>query len=330
MDASSNANTPNPTITFYDIILDPAAYPMSPNPWKTRYALNFAGVPYRTTWVPLNAIAATRSALGLPAIRKHADGSDFPTLPIIRDPLGKPPAKTDKGEAAAAPGEEEEAVIGDSFDIALHLQRTHLSPNQQHTTKNQLFPSLSSTNHTPSGAAADADAGSVALHRAFNALVDELFTRYGAPLAGTYMPFDPRTAAADKAAMLVRFPGGAAARWEDLEIPPGSEARRGMLREFEDALEQKLGSCFGAGAGAGRGCGDGEERRAAGPFMGGRGSPMYADFIVGGWLQFMRGCLPEWEEMRDKWSGGKWGRLFDALEEWAQVDGRDGVVPARR
>jgi hypothetical protein len=24
-------------ITFYDIILDPAAYPMAPNPWKTRY-----------------------------------------------------------------------------------------------------------------------------------------------------------------------------------------------------------------------------------------------------------------------------------------------------
>ncbi|SPQ17713.1 46bd918e-409e-48af-ae05-e6bd14e18b28 [Thermothielavioides terrestris] len=291
MDAPANGNSP--TITFYDIILDPAAYPMSPNPWKTRYALNFAGVPYRTTWVPLNAIAATRSALGLPAIRKHADGSDFPTLPIIRDPLGTTPDKEAEDDAAAA-GENE----------------AHQPP--------------------PSGAAADADAGTVALHRAFNALVDELFTRYGAPLAGTYMPFDPRTAAADKAAMLVRFPGGAAARWEDLEIPPGSEARRGMLREFEDALEQKLGSCFGAGAGAGRGCGDGEERRAAGPFMGGRGSPMYADFIVGGWLQFMRGCLPEWEEMRDKWSGGKWGRLFDALEEWAQVDGRDGVVPARR
>jgi hypothetical protein len=32
MDASK------PTIIFYDIILDPAAYPSSPNPWKTRYA----------------------------------------------------------------------------------------------------------------------------------------------------------------------------------------------------------------------------------------------------------------------------------------------------
>lgn len=32
MDASNK-----PTITFYDIILDPKAYPMAPNPWKTRY-----------------------------------------------------------------------------------------------------------------------------------------------------------------------------------------------------------------------------------------------------------------------------------------------------
>ena len=63
--------------------------------------------------------------------------------------------------------------------------------------------------------------------------------------------------------------------------------------------------------------------------MDGRNKPMYADFIVRGWLQFMRGCLPEWEELQRKWSDEKWGALLDALKEWEKVNGREGVVPAR-
>ncbi|OHF02679.1 hypothetical protein CORC01_02075 [Colletotrichum orchidophilum] len=274
MDASTK-----PTITFYDIILDPAAYPMSPNPWKTRYALNFAKVPYRTTWVPLNAVAETRNSLGLPANRKHGDGSDFPTLPIIRDPLA---SSEDKG-----------VLVGDSFDIALHLQTTYLSGK-----KHQLFPAGGN--------------GTVALHRVFNAFVDQVFGQYGAPLGGFYMPLDPRTAEADRKAFLDRFPGKT---WADLEVRPGSEMRKTMLEDFETNLDAKLGPCFPAGGG---------------PFLDGRESPVYADFVVGGWLQFMRGCLPEWKALRDDWSGGKWGRLLDALQEWTDVDGREGVVPARR
>ncbi len=242
------------------------------------YALNFTNVPYRTTWVPLNAVAATRDSLELPANRTHQNGSAFPTLPIIRDPL--------------ASGKE--VAVGDSFEIALHLQNAYLSDPEK-----QLFPSAGN--------------GTVALHRVFNAFVDQLFSQHGAPLAGCYMPLDPRTAEADKAAFLQRFPGKM--KWEDFEIARGSEARKTMLGDFEAALSDKLAPCFPEGGG---------------PFMDGRESPMYADFIVGGWLQFMRGCLPEWEELRGRWSGGKWGRLFDALEEWANVDGRDGVVPARR
>ncbi|KAK1462728.1 hypothetical protein CMEL01_13839 [Colletotrichum melonis] len=280
MDASNK-----PTITFYDIILDPKAYPMAPNPWKTRFALNFAQVPYRTTWVPLNAVAETRNSLQLPANRRHDDGTDFPTLPIIRDPLA----------SSSSSGEKKEILVGDSFDIALHLQRTYLTDK-----KHQLFQ--------------DGENGSstVSLHRIFNAFVDQVFSQYGAPLGGFYMPLDPRTAEADRQSFLDRFPGK---KWEDLEIPPGSEVRKKMLADFETNLEAKLGPCFPVGG--------------AGPFMDGRESPVYADFIVGGWLQFMRGCLPEWEPLRNEWSGGKWGRLFDALQEWTGVDGREGVVPAR-
>ncbi|KAK1640447.1 hypothetical protein BDP81DRAFT_458571 [Colletotrichum phormii] len=277
MDASDKT-----TITFYDIILDPKVYPTAPNPWKTRFALNFAKVPYRTTWVPLNAVAETRNSLQLSANRKHDDGTDFPTLPIIRDPL------------ASASGDKD-VVVGDSFDIALHLQKTYLSGK-----KDQLFQG-------------GADGGTVALHRVFNAFVDQVFSQYGAPLGSFYMSLDPRTVEADRKSFLDRFPGK---KWEDLEIPPGSDVRKKMLEDFETNLEAKLRHCFPAGG--------------AGPFIDGRESPMYADFIVGGWLQFMRGCLPEWEALRNEWSGGKWGRLFDALQEWTDVDGREGIVPAKR
>ncbi|TDZ27696.1 hypothetical protein C8035_v009459 [Colletotrichum spinosum] len=276
-------------ITFYDIILDPAAYPMSPNPWKTRYALNFAKVPYRTTWVPLSQIPKTRDSLRLSANRKHMDGTDFPTLPIIHD------HPTSAGSSGGTSGGE--AVVGDTFDIALHLQNTYLRNLDKAA---QLFPG-------------DGGGGTVALHRAFNAFVDQIFTFNGAPLGGCYMPFDPRTAEADKADMVSRFPGKT--KWEEFEVPPGTEAREKMVRDFEEVLETKLGPCYPS---------------SPGPFLDGRETPMYADFIVGGWLQFMRGCLPEWDELRNKWSGGKWGRLFDALEEWTDVDGRDGVVPKRR
>ena len=261
-------------------------------PSRHSYALNFAKVPYRTTWVPLGAVTATRDALHLAANRKHPDGRDFPTLPIIRDPLASTRTGTPSGGE-----EEQEVLVGDSFDIAQHLQKTYLSAS---SPQKQLFPG---------------DA-TVALTRAFNTLVDEVFSQNGAPLAGFYMPLDPRTAEADKQGFVDRFPG--MTKWEDFEVPQGTEIRKKMVADFEAALDAKLARCLPA---AGEG---------AGPFVDGRERPMYADFIIGGWLQFMRGCLPEWEELRDKWSGGKWGRLFDALEEWAAVDGREGVVPPRR
>ena len=186
---------------------------------------------------------------------------------------------------------QQEVVIGDSFDIAIHLHNKHNA---------QLF-STEEAHWEQNG-------------RAFNASVDQLFSQHGAVLAGYWMPFDPTTAEADKATMMARFPGDM--KWEDIKIPVGSDVRMKMLGQFEEALEGKLAPYFTGGAGAG-------------PFMDGREEPMYADFVVGGWLQFMRGCLPEWEMLRNEWSGGRWGRLMDALEEWAVVDGREGIHPAK-
>ena len=245
--------------------------PFAPNAGHS-YALNFTHTPYRTTWVPLPDVAATRKKLGVPACRKHADGTDFLTLPILYDPTAPSSAQQE--------GQHEGTFVGDSFDIAVHLHNTRVAPDGG---RPPLFPP-----------------NSIALHRAFNAHVDALFSLHGAPLAGYYLPFDPATAEATKADMARRV---GVARWEDLEVPPGSEKRTRMLAAFEAALESGLGTWFA--------------RRDEGPFLEGR-TPMYADLIVGGWLQMMRNCLPEWEQLRG-WHGGLWGRLHDALEEWTEV-----------
>ena len=179
-------NPPKP-ITFYDVGSGPASKPFAPNPWKTRYALNFSAVPHTTTFVPLPDIARVRASFNLPSNRKHPDGSDFPTLPILHDHA------TD-------------TLLGDSFDIALHLH-THYPANPP------LFPPHS-----------------VALHRAFNAHADALFPTHGAPLAGYYLPFDPATAEQSKKEMLARYGLGS---WEELKIE--GEARAEKMRAFEEA-----------------------------------------------------------------------------------------------
>ncbi|RDA87030.1 hypothetical protein CP532_3218 [Ophiocordyceps camponoti-leonardi (nom. inval.)] len=57
---------------------------------------------YRTNWVELPDVTETRKALGVAAIRKFPDGSDFFTLPVLHDKSA-------------------DRFVGDSFDIALYL-----------------------------------------------------------------------------------------------------------------------------------------------------------------------------------------------------------------
>lgn len=118
MSALSNPPSKASTIVFYDIAMRPPVEENScaVNPWKTRLALNFKGVPYTTSWVPLPDISKVRSKLKVPPCRKFADGSDFYTLPIIEDPTTG-------------------SLVGDSFDIAVYLQKTY--PN---SGAGDLFP----------------------------------------------------------------------------------------------------------------------------------------------------------------------------------------------
>ncbi|KAK3299515.1 glutathione S-transferase-like protein [Chaetomium fimeti] len=179
--------SPKP-ITFYDIGSGPSSKPFAPNPWKARYALNFSRAPFTTVFVPLPDVAKTRASLNLPPVRKHLDGSDFPTLPIIHD-------------------HSTSTLVGDSFDIALHLHAHHPSTPP-------LFPP-----------------NTVALHRAFNAHADALFTEHGVPLAGYWLPFDPATAEASRREMMARF---GLKSWEDLKLE--GEARAAKMKGFEEAL----------------------------------------------------------------------------------------------
>ncbi|KAK3310808.1 uncharacterized protein B0T15DRAFT_482018 [Chaetomium strumarium] len=280
----SRAEEPTTTsgpIVFYDIKMRPPVerHCCSPNPWKTRLALNFKGVPYSTSWVALPDIARVRSSLKVPACRKFADGSDYFTLPLIEDP---------------ATG----LRVGDSFDIAVYLQKTYPDSGA-----GDLFPA-----QTLDYAFARLDGFLVPLsdcrdsefpeYAWFNTNVDAAFSAH-VQLAVQGFPFDPATAEATKAEFVRR---AGVSSWEDFALV--GEAREKVKDSFRNMLGG-LARLF--------------SRDASGPFLlGARAS--YADFIVGAWLRMMCVTLPEseWEEVRS-WHDGIFGQLHDALGVYAEV-----------
>lgn len=135
-----------------------------------------------------------RKSLGAAPVRKHwVDDSDFYTLPVIVD--HHPNGTT--------------TTVGDSFDIALYLDRTY--PGNDDAPR--LFP--------PS---------TEGLHRAFNAHVDALFSQF-VILACHGIPFNPATAAQSQAEFCRR---AGKEKWDDLN--PQGEARQALLSGFEAAL----------------------------------------------------------------------------------------------
>ncbi|KAJ8501902.1 hypothetical protein ONZ51_g273 [Trametes cubensis] len=97
---------PEPII-FYDIPgkdVTPKAW--SPNTWKTRYCLNFKGLPYKTVWVEYPDIEAVMRKAGILPAATKADGSPYYTLPAIYDPNTK-------------------AGLAESAAIARYLDRTY-------------------------------------------------------------------------------------------------------------------------------------------------------------------------------------------------------------
>lgn len=126
-------------------------------------------------------------------------------------------------------------TVGDSFDIAAYLDRTY--PSQP-----VLFQD-----------------STVALHRAFNTLVDKVFTDH-VLLAVYQLPFNTETADISRAEFCRRAEKKS---WDEFRLD--GENRATMLGNFETALGG-LAKVY--------------TRRDEGPFLEGR-VPMYADLIIG-------------------------------------------------
>ncbi|KAK7058529.1 hypothetical protein VNI00_002165 [Paramarasmius palmivorus] len=92
-------------IDFYDLACKEGVA-WNPNTWKTRFTLNYKGLPYQTTWVEYPDVEALYKKLGIPATAKKSDGSPFYTLPVIHDP--------NTG-----------TIVSDSFQIAEYLDKTY-------------------------------------------------------------------------------------------------------------------------------------------------------------------------------------------------------------
>ncbi|KAJ3502346.1 hypothetical protein NLJ89_g8929 [Agrocybe chaxingu] len=116
---------------FYDIASTHLNTSWSPNTWKTRFALNFKGIPYRTEWIEFGDIEAHSVKNGFLPTSKKADGSPRYTLPAIYD-------------------ESTGAKIADSELIADYLEATYpdtppLFPNNTHALQAAFEPAMRTT-----------------------------------------------------------------------------------------------------------------------------------------------------------------------------------------
>jgi len=277
----STTSTSSSLIVFYDIAMRPPVEKncCAPNPWKTRLALNFKGVPYSTSWVALPDIAKVRSSLKVPPCRKFADGTDFFTLPVIEDP---------------ATG----SLVGDSFDIAVYLQKTYPNSGTGDLFPSQTIDYVFTPDHSILIPLTECRESDFPEYAKFNVNVDAAFTAHTL-LTLQGFPFDPATAEISKAEFVRR---AGVSCWEDFALV--GEAREKVKNSFKNMLGD-LAKLF--------------LRDTSGPFiLGTRAS--YADLIVGAWLRMMGVTLPqsEWEEVRS-WHGGVFGQLYDALEVYAEV-----------
>ncbi|KAI0862130.1 hypothetical protein F4860DRAFT_130362 [Xylaria cubensis] len=270
---------PSETMDFYDIAMRPpeAESCCSVNPWKSRLALNFKGVAHKTRWVSVPEIPRVRRDLGVPACRKFPDGSDFMTLPILVDPTTN-------------------SKIGDSFDIAVYLQKTYPTSGD-----GDLFPpQVLEFDYEPDLPAwaprlSERKDAEYPEYSKFNTMIDAAFTAH-VVLMGYYMPLDSEES---KEAMVRR---AGADSWEDFKVE--GRPREKMIESLRVMLGE-LAKLY--------------SKDTSGPFIMGK-QASYADLIVGGWLYMMSRTLPgnEWQEARS-WHGGTFGSLYDGLQKYAEV-----------
>ncbi|KAK8241617.1 hypothetical protein HDK77DRAFT_260567 [Phyllosticta capitalensis] len=254
----------------------------APNPWKSRFALNFKGIPYTTTWVRMPDISKVRQELGQPAGRKFADGQDFFTLPILQD---------------LAKG----ATLSDSFDIAVYLQRTYPDAGAGNLFPEQKLDLEFVPPHEIMVPLSERDDGGFSEYYRFNYTVDAAFSTH-VPLMTQGLPLDPATAEETKAEFVRRAAGAGVKSWDEFILK--GEAREKVLESFKKMLGD-LAKLF--------------VENSDGPFLLGK-KANYADFIVGGWLRMSYVNLPkeEWDAVTS-WHDGVFGQLWNALQAYAEV-----------
>lgn len=271
------STAPSKPIVFYDIAFkEPREKTNSaPNPWKTRLALNFKALPYVTTWVPLPDVEKVRRSLNVPACRKWGNGSDYYTLPVITD------SNTNE-------------YVGDSFDIAVYLQKTYPGSGPD------LFPDQKlDYMYTPEQAIpvplTDVRGGEHDNYAEFNMSVDAVFTEHVILMAHGML--------LDSAGQEVFVKRAGVDSFDAFAFV--GEPRKQMMLSFERKLE---------------GLADVFKRDLSGPFVLGE-KASYADLIVGGWLRMASRTLDstEWEALRG-WHGCVFGQLHDALDRYATTD----------
>lgn len=271
------SSTPSKPIDFYDIAFKAPREETNsaPNPWKARLALNFKALPYTTTWVPLPDVEKVRRSLQVPACRKFGDGSDYYTLPVIEDPNTS-------------------EKIGDSFDIAVYLQKMYPDSGLDLFPEQKLDYVFIPDQASPIPITDLLGRGHDEYAR-FNMNVDEVFTAH-VILSLDGMLLEPAGEQVFvKRAGVDSFDAFACA----------GEQREQVMVSFENKLEG-LANVF--------------KKDESGPFVLGT-KASYADLIVGGWLRMANRTLKstEWNALRG-WHGGVFGQLHDALDRYAQTD----------
>jgi glutathione S-transferase len=276
-------------LVFYDISSSVQPRSMAPNTSKSRLALSFKRVPFKTDFIDMLDIPATRAQLNCPASRKYSDGTDYPTLPMLHDPSTA-------------------LTIGDSFDIAIYLDEHYPSSSFSSGCSGSLFPDDSS--HTgldyksphediaifaPLSSMDGRDA-KYAKYASFNVNVDATFSAHVLLLA-EFLPFNPHSRDAVRDKFVAR---SGVTSWDELCVPAGPR-RAELMDAFKEALTT-LAELY-------------QVNGHKGPYLEGE-RPSYADFIVGGWLNMLFVCMPEaeWRDFRG-WFGGVFGRLHDVLQK---------------
>ncbi|KLJ06430.1 hypothetical protein EMPG_09267 [Blastomyces silverae] len=208
----TTTSIPSKPIVFYDIAPRPPVEEncYAPNPWKTRFALNFKGVPYATSWVPLPDIAKVRS-LKVPPCRKFADGTDFYTLPIIEDPTTN-------------------SFVGDSFDIAVYLQSTYPNSGAGDLFPPQTLDFVFEQDPALLVPLSECRESKYPQYAKFNRNVDAAFTAH-AQLMVQGLLFDPATAEISRAEFVRR---AGVRSWEDFALV--GEAREKMKLSLRNML----------------------------------------------------------------------------------------------